>query len=43
MCVCVFFMQVEQIIAEYKVRALEHHPDKHPGNQKAGKFIFQIS
>lgn len=33
MCVC--FMQVEQILAEYKVRALECHPDKHPGNQKA--------
>ncbi|XP_073541685.1 dnaJ homolog subfamily C member 12 isoform X2 [Phyllobates terribilis] len=26
---------VEQIIAEYKVRALECHPDKHPGNQNA--------
>ncbi|KAG8435256.1 hypothetical protein GDO86_013272 [Hymenochirus boettgeri] len=26
---------VEQILAEYKVRALECHPDKHPGNQKA--------
>ncbi|XP_044153792.1 dnaJ homolog subfamily C member 12 [Bufo gargarizans] len=26
---------VEQIIAEYKVRALECHPDKHPSNQKA--------
>ncbi|KAG8552289.1 hypothetical protein GDO81_004470 [Engystomops pustulosus] len=26
---------VEQIITEYKVRALECHPDKHPGNQKA--------
>ncbi|KAM4703632.1 dnaJ homolog subfamily C member 12 [Rhinophrynus dorsalis] len=26
---------VEQILAEYKVRALECHPDKQPGNQKA--------
>ncbi|XP_077115097.1 dnaJ homolog subfamily C member 12 [Ranitomeya variabilis] len=26
---------VEQIMAEYKVRALKCHPDKHPGNQKA--------
>ncbi|XP_018429017.1 PREDICTED: dnaJ homolog subfamily C member 12 isoform X1 [Nanorana parkeri] len=26
---------VEQILAEYKVRALECHPDKHQGNQKA--------
>ncbi|KAM9325871.1 dnaJ homolog subfamily C member 12 [Gastrophryne carolinensis] len=26
---------VEQILAEYKVRALECHPDKHPGNQNA--------
>ncbi|XP_069836512.1 dnaJ homolog subfamily C member 12 [Dendropsophus ebraccatus] len=26
---------VEQIMAEYKVRALECHPDKHLGNQKA--------
>ncbi|NXO81862.1 DJC12 protein, partial [Sitta europaea] len=26
---------VEQILAEYKIRALECHPDKHPGNPKA--------
>ncbi|XP_075072546.1 dnaJ homolog subfamily C member 12 [Mixophyes fleayi] len=26
---------VEQIVAEYKVRALECHPDKHPGNQNS--------
>ncbi|KAM3912670.1 dnaJ homolog subfamily C member 12 [Leptodactylus fuscus] len=26
---------VEQIIAEYKVRALERHPDKHPSDHKA--------
>ncbi|XP_063817676.1 dnaJ homolog subfamily C member 12 [Pseudophryne corroboree] len=26
---------VEQILAEYKVKALECHPDKHPGNQNA--------
>ncbi|KAJ6661565.1 hypothetical protein lerEdw1_013804 [Lerista edwardsae] len=26
---------VEQIISEFKVRALECHPDKHPGNPKA--------
>ncbi|CAH2322060.1 Hypothetical predicted protein [Pelobates cultripes] len=26
---------VEQILAEYKVRALECHPDKQPGNKKA--------
>ncbi|XP_053561090.1 dnaJ homolog subfamily C member 12 [Bombina bombina] len=28
-------VKVEQIIAEYKVRALECHPDKHPGNEHA--------
>ncbi|XP_049997077.1 dnaJ homolog subfamily C member 12 isoform X1 [Alexandromys fortis] len=27
--------QVEQILAEFKVRALECHPDKHPENSKA--------
>ncbi|XP_034631373.1 dnaJ homolog subfamily C member 12 isoform X1 [Trachemys scripta elegans] len=26
---------VEQILAEFKVKALECHPDKHPGNPKA--------
>ncbi|KAM5142192.1 dnaJ homolog subfamily C member 12 [Mantella aurantiaca] len=26
---------VEQILAEYKIRVLGCHPDKHPGNQKA--------
>ncbi|NXF10598.1 DJC12 protein, partial [Smithornis capensis] len=26
---------VEQILAEYKIKALECHPDKHPGNPKA--------
>ncbi|XP_075466993.1 dnaJ homolog subfamily C member 12 isoform X2 [Ascaphus truei] len=26
---------VEQILTEYKIRALDCHPDKHPGNQKA--------
>ncbi|NWI84834.1 DJC12 protein, partial [Pitta sordida] len=26
---------VEQIISEYKIKALECHPDKHPGNPKA--------
>ncbi|KAM4636221.1 dnaJ homolog subfamily C member 12 [Discoglossus pictus] len=26
---------VEQILVEYKVRALECHPDKHPGSQKS--------
>ncbi|XP_053307043.1 dnaJ homolog subfamily C member 12 [Spea bombifrons] len=26
---------VEQILAEYKIRAMECHPDKQPGNQKA--------
>ncbi|XP_053244378.1 dnaJ homolog subfamily C member 12 isoform X2 [Podarcis raffonei] len=26
---------VEQILAEFKVRALECHPDKHPGNPQA--------
>ncbi|XP_032921514.1 dnaJ homolog subfamily C member 12 isoform X2 [Catharus ustulatus] len=25
----------EQILAEYKIKALECHPDKHPGNPKA--------
>nr|ACO51907.1 DnaJ homolog subfamily C member 12 [Aquarana catesbeiana] len=33
---------VEQIIAEYKVRALECHPDKHPGNQKAVEEFQKI-
>ncbi|XP_063193700.1 dnaJ homolog subfamily C member 12 isoform X2 [Chroicocephalus ridibundus] len=26
---------VEQILAEFKIKALECHPDKHPGNPKA--------
>lgn len=26
---------IEQILTEYKIRALECHPDKQPGNQKA--------
>ncbi|KAM4030759.1 dnaJ homolog subfamily C member 12 isoform 1-T1 [Anomaloglossus baeobatrachus] len=33
---------VEQIVAEYKVRALECHPDKHPGNQKAVKEFQKL-
>ncbi|XP_075697541.1 dnaJ homolog subfamily C member 12 isoform X2 [Rhinoderma darwinii] len=33
---------VEQIIAEYKVRALECHPDKHPGNEKAVKEFQKL-
>ncbi|XP_063020254.1 dnaJ homolog subfamily C member 12 isoform X2 [Melospiza melodia melodia] len=28
-------LKVEQILAEYKIKALECHPDKHPGNPKA--------
>ncbi|XP_073735026.1 dnaJ homolog subfamily C member 12 isoform X1 [Callorhinus ursinus] len=30
-----FLFKVEQIMAEFKVRALECHPDKHPENSKA--------
>uniref|UniRef100_A0A8D0G432 DnaJ heat shock protein family (Hsp40) member C12 n=1 Tax=Strix occidentalis caurina TaxID=311401 RepID=A0A8D0G432_STROC len=29
---------VEQILAEFKIKALECHPDKHPGNPKAGMY-----
>ncbi|XP_062352344.1 dnaJ homolog subfamily C member 12 isoform X2 [Cinclus cinclus] len=29
----------EQILAEYKIKALECHPDKHPGNPKAVSFV----
>lgn len=27
-------------MAEFKVRALECHPDKHPENSKAGKYLL---
>nr|XP_036866793.1 dnaJ homolog subfamily C member 12 [Manis javanica]XP_036866794.1 dnaJ homolog subfamily C member 12 [Manis javanica] len=33
---CDELSSVEQILAEFKVRALECHPDKHPENSKAG-------
>ncbi|XP_036023059.1 dnaJ homolog subfamily C member 12 [Onychomys torridus] len=36
---CDELSSVEQILAEFKVRALECHPDKHPENSKAGYFI----
>lgn len=29
------FLQVEQITAEYKVLALQYHPDKNAGNKEA--------
>ncbi|XP_012904076.1 dnaJ homolog subfamily C member 12 isoform X2 [Mustela nigripes] len=32
---CDELSSVEQIMAEFKVRALECHPDKHPENSKA--------
>ncbi|XP_037694196.1 dnaJ homolog subfamily C member 12-like [Choloepus didactylus] len=32
---CDELSSVEQILAEFKIRALECHPDKHPGNSKA--------
>uniref|UniRef100_A0A4X1TPL6 DnaJ homolog subfamily C member 12 n=1 Tax=Sus scrofa TaxID=9823 RepID=A0A4X1TPL6_PIG len=32
---CDELSSVEQILAEFKVRALECHPDKHPENSKA--------
>jgi DnaJ family protein C protein 12 len=28
-------LQTEQIIAEYKVQALQYHPDKNEGNKEA--------
>ncbi|XP_060049732.1 dnaJ homolog subfamily C member 12 isoform X2 [Erinaceus europaeus] len=34
--------QVEQILAEFKVRALECHPDKHPENSKAVEMFQQL-
>lgn len=30
-----FFLQAEQITAEYKVQALQFHPDKNAGNKEA--------
>lgn len=30
-----YITQVEQIIAEYKVLALQYHPDKNAGNKEA--------
>ncbi|XP_062070824.1 dnaJ homolog subfamily C member 12 isoform X2 [Lepus europaeus] len=35
---CDELSSVEQILAEFKVRALECHPDKHPENSKAETF-----
>uniref|UniRef100_A0A287AVV6 DnaJ heat shock protein family (Hsp40) member C12 n=1 Tax=Sus scrofa TaxID=9823 RepID=A0A287AVV6_PIG len=37
---CDELSSVEQILAEFKVRALECHPDKHPENSKAGKYLI---
>lgn len=34
------FSQTEQIVNEFKVKALACHPDKHPENPKAGTNIF---
>jgi hypothetical protein len=30
-----FYLQAEQITAEYKVQALQFHPDKNAGNKEA--------
>lgn len=30
-----FYLQTEQITAEYKVQALQFHPDKNEGNKEA--------
>lgn len=35
-------MQVEQIIAEYKVLALQHHPDKNDGDKEAEAKFQQL-
>ena len=34
-----YFLQTDQIVAEYKARVLECHPDKHPGDDNAGKYL----
>lgn len=34
-----FTLQTEQIINEYKIRALACHPDKHLENPKAGRYV----
>lgn len=34
------FSQTEQIVNEFKVKALACHPDKHPENPKAGTNFF---
>lgn len=36
-----FISQVEQITAEYKVLALQYHPDKNEGNKEA-EAKFQL-
>lgn len=39
---CDELSSVEQILAEFKVRALECHPDKHPENSKAGETFQKL-
>ncbi|XP_006835879.1 PREDICTED: dnaJ homolog subfamily C member 12 [Chrysochloris asiatica] len=39
---CDELSSVEQILAEFKVRALECHPDKHPENSKAGETFQRL-
>lgn len=42
-CTCVFIesfsLQTEQILNEYKIRALACHPDKHLDNPRAGEYV----
>lgn len=36
----IFFpFQTEQIVNEYKIRALACHPDKHQDNPRAGRYV----
>lgn len=39
---CDELSSVEQILAEFKVRALECHPDKHPENSKAVEMFQKL-
>ncbi|XP_075390673.1 dnaJ homolog subfamily C member 12 [Tenrec ecaudatus] len=39
---CDELSSVEQILAEFKIRALECHPDKHPENSKAGETFQKL-
>lgn len=36
-------MQVEQISAEFKVRALKYHPDKNAGDKKAEETFQKLN